>query len=34
VPFEIYALIALYYYLVISALAWLSRNLERRLHAW
>lgn len=34
VPFEIYALIALYYYVVISALAWLSRSLERRLHAW
>src|SRR2546422_7857664 len=32
VPFEIYALIALYYYVLISALAWLSRALERRLH--
>ncbi len=34
VPFEIYALIALYYYTVISVLAWLSRSLERRLHVW
>lgn len=33
VPFEIYALIALYYYALISLLAWLSRSLERRLHA-
>ena len=32
VPFEIYALIALYYYVLISGLAWLSRTLERRLH--
>lgn len=31
VPFEIYALIALYYYALISLLAWLSRRLERRL---
>ena len=31
VPFEIYAMIALYYYAVVSALAWLSRTLERRL---
>lgn len=34
VPLEIYALIALYYYVVISALAWLSRWLERRMVAW
>jgi His/Glu/Gln/Arg/opine family amino acid ABC transporter permease subunit len=33
VPFEIYALIALYYYALISVLAWGSRTLERRLHA-
>lgn len=31
VPFEIYALIALYYYALISVLAWVSRTLERRL---
>jgi His/Glu/Gln/Arg/opine family amino acid ABC transporter permease subunit len=34
VPFEIYFLIALYYYLVISAVAFLSRQLERRLPVW
>ena len=33
-PLEIYLLIALYYYATISALAWLSRYLERRLPAW
>jgi polar amino acid transport system permease protein len=33
-PFEIYILIALYYYVAISALAWLSRWLERRLPVW
>ena len=33
-PFEIFLLIALYYYLTISALAWLSRWLERRLPTW
>ena len=33
-PFEIFLLIALYYYLTISALAWLSRWLERRLPVW
>src|SRR5207244_13645902 len=32
VPFEIYGLLAIYYYVIISALAWLSRALERRLH--
>lgn len=30
-PLEIFLLIALYYYALISALAWLSRHLERRL---
>jgi polar amino acid transport system permease protein len=30
-PFEIFLLIALYYYALISALAWLSRYLDRRL---
>jgi len=30
-PFEIFLLIALYYYALISAVAWLSRYLERRL---
>ncbi|MBI3513220.1 MAG: amino acid ABC transporter permease [Proteobacteria bacterium] len=34
VPFEIYFLIALYYYVVISAVAYLSRLLERRLPVW
>ena len=33
-PFEIFLLIALYYYATVSALAWLSRWLERRLPAW
>lgn len=33
-PFEIFLLIALFYYLTISALAWLSRWLERRLPVW
>lgn len=33
-PFEIFLLIALYYYLTISVLAWLSRWLERRLPVW
>jgi polar amino acid transport system permease protein len=33
-PFEIYILIALYYYVAISALAWFSRWLERRLPVW
>ena len=32
VPFEIYALIAVYYWGVVSLLAWFSRSLERRLH--
>ncbi|MCC6474880.1 MAG: amino acid ABC transporter permease [Burkholderiales bacterium] len=34
VPFEIFLLIALYYYALISALAWLSRYAERRLPVW
>ena len=33
-PFEIFLLIALYYYVTISVLAWLSRWLERRLPVW
>ena len=33
-PFEIFLLIALYYYLTISVLAWFSRWLERRLPVW
>jgi len=33
-PFEIFLMIALYYYLTISALAWFSRWLERRLPVW
>lgn len=34
VPLEIFTLLALYYYLIISALAYLSRLVERRLPAW
>jgi polar amino acid transport system permease protein len=34
VPFEIYGLLAIYYYVIITALAWLSRQVERRLPAW
>lgn len=34
VPFEIYFLIALYYYVVITALAALSRLIERKLPVW
>jgi len=34
VPFEIFLLIALYYYALISALAWLSRYAERKLPVW
>lgn len=33
-PFEIFLLIALYYYLTVTALAWLSRWIERRLPTW
>ena len=34
VPFEIYTLLALYYYALIKALSWLSTLLERRLPSW
>jgi His/Glu/Gln/Arg/opine family amino acid ABC transporter permease subunit len=34
VPFEIYALIAIYYYTIVSALAFVSRYVERRLPVW
>lgn len=34
VPFEIFLLIALYYYAFISLLAWISRAIERRLPVW
>lgn len=34
VPFEIYTLLALYYYVLIKALSWLSVRIERRLPAW
>ena len=33
-PFEIFLLIALFYYVTISILAWLSRWLERQLPVW
>jgi His/Glu/Gln/Arg/opine family amino acid ABC transporter permease subunit len=33
-PLEIFMLIALYYYLTVSVLAWLSRWLERKLPVW
>lgn len=33
-PFEIFLLIALYYYVTVSVLAWFSRWLERRLPVW
>lgn len=33
-PFEIFLLIALYYYLTVSVLAWLSRWVERKLPVW
>lgn len=33
-PLEIFALLAVYYYVIISALSYLSRQLERRLPAW
>jgi polar amino acid transport system permease protein len=33
-PFEIFVLIALYYYLTVSLLAWLSRWMERKLPVW
>jgi polar amino acid transport system permease protein len=33
-PFEIFLLIALYYYLTVSVLAWASRWVERKLPVW
>lgn len=33
-PFEIYLLLALYYYVLIAGLSWASRRLERSLPAW
>ena len=33
-PFEIYLLLAIYYYLLIAALTWASRRLERSLPTW
>ena len=34
VPFEIYGLLALYYWLMITTLSWMTRQLERRLPVW
>lgn len=34
VPFEIYTLLALYYYVLIKGLSWLSVRLEQRLPSW
>jgi His/Glu/Gln/Arg/opine family amino acid ABC transporter permease subunit len=34
VPFEIYGLLALYYWVLITFFSWLTRQLERRLPAW
>ena len=34
VPFEIYGLLALYYWGLITTISWATRNLERRLPAW
>ncbi|MCG8446034.1 MAG: amino acid ABC transporter permease [Hyphomicrobiales bacterium] len=34
VPFEIYTLLAVYYYVLLKALSWLSREVERRLPQW
>jgi His/Glu/Gln/Arg/opine family amino acid ABC transporter permease subunit len=34
VPFEIFLLIALYYYLLVTVLAWASRIIERKLPVW
>ncbi|WP_238120965.1 MULTISPECIES: amino acid ABC transporter permease [unclassified Xanthobacter] len=33
-PLEIFALLAIYYYAIISVLSWISRVIERRLPAW
>ena len=34
VPFEIYGLLALYYWVMITTLSWLTRRLESRLPVW
>ncbi len=34
VPFEIYGLLALYYWVMITTLSWLTRRLEARLPVW
>ncbi len=34
VPFEIYGLLALYYWVMITTLSWMTRRLERRLPVW
>lgn len=34
VPFEIYGLLALYYWVIITTLSWLTRRLEARLPVW
>jgi ABC-type amino acid transport system permease subunit len=34
VPLEIFALLAIYYYVIISALTYISRLIERRLPVW
>lgn len=34
VPFEIYGLLALYYWVMITTLSWLTRRLENRLPVW
>lgn len=34
VPFEIYTLLALYYYVLIKAISWVSARIERKLPAW
>jgi His/Glu/Gln/Arg/opine family amino acid ABC transporter permease subunit len=34
VPFEIYGLLALYYWVLITSLSWMTRRLERKLPAW
>jgi His/Glu/Gln/Arg/opine family amino acid ABC transporter permease subunit len=34
VPFEIFVLLAIYYYVIVSALAYASRVVERRLPSW
>lgn len=34
VPFEIYGMLALYYWVMITTLSWMTRRLERRLPVW